>query len=157
MSYAPNESERPALEEAADFLRGELTDGECEVVTLKSNARAAGISEITLRRAKERLGVKARKIGFSKNWVWYLASEGAQGHSEGAQEIDDEHLRVSDGNKTSYDNSLVEGAHGNNSEHLRAVSEQYREPTKEELAAAAKDPVEWDRLVTAAEREEVTA
>ena len=126
LSYAPSESDRPALNDAAEFLRDELAGGECDVATLKSDARRAGVSEITLRRAKDRLGVKAVKRGAFKDarWFWTLP-EDAQTLPEDAQKTDDEHLRASGANKVSYSNSLAEGAHRNNSEHLRDTKEGY--------------------------------
>ena len=68
--------------EAADWLTMVLADGAVPVKELKAQARDAGFSWGTIRRAKDDVGVKARKQDFSRGWVWHLA-EGAQ---EGAHE-----------------------------------------------------------------------
>ncbi len=147
LSYAPNESERPALDEAGEFLQGALAEGEREVSEIRTEAKQAGISEITLRRARERLGIKARREGMpgmKQRFYWSL--DDVHAGSDDVQETDDEHHRVSDGNKTSYDNDLPDDVHGNNFEH-------HREPTKEELQRAALDPEEWRRLENESERQ----
>ncbi len=162
LSYAPSENERPALNEATEFLRDELIDGEIDVATLKANARRAGIQEITLRRAKERLGVKVKRQGFGKGgkWTWELPID-AQEASIDAHKIDDEHLWANRDDKSTYSNDLTIDAHGNNyerlcegDEHLQGGLEHeiYVEPTKAEWSAAADDPDEWERLVGEAER-----
>ncbi len=156
LSYAPSENERPALDEATEFLRDELSGGECDVALLKANSRRAGIQEITLRRAKERLGVKVRRQGFGKGgkWTWELPID-AQAAVIGAQKTDDEHLWANRDDKSTYSNDLTIDAHSGNSERLCEgddyLWEPYREPTKAEWDAAAGDPDQWDRLVTAAE------
>jgi hypothetical protein len=84
------ETERNALEEAKDFLRTVL-GGEEPVAadTVKREAAKAGIADITLRRAREALGVKVQRRGFGKGatWVWTLpephrcSSEAIDAHS----------------------------------------------------------------------------
>ena len=66
--------ERTALAEAEDFLREVLSDGPVEANAVLKDARGAGISEKTLRRAKERLGVEAIRSGFGSGgrWCWRL-------------------------------------------------------------------------------------
>src|SRR5262249_24231866 len=56
------EDARGALDEAADFLRSILADGPLPTVEVKRQARAAGVAEVTLRRAKRAVGVKAVKV-----------------------------------------------------------------------------------------------
>ena len=67
--------ERSQMDEAEAFLRELLTDGPVESSEVKSQAKAAGISDHTLRRAKTALGVKARKTGFGEigKWLWELS------------------------------------------------------------------------------------
>jgi putative DNA primase/helicase len=150
LSFAASESERPALDEACEFLRDELSEGECDVATLKANARRAGVSEVTLRRAKERLSVKVRKVGFTGKWVWGLpASEGYQAHCEGDQKAHDDHLRASNSDKSTCVNDLDEGDHGDDLDHLWG-------PTKEDLRRAALDPEEWRRLEREAEGQAIS-
>ncbi len=54
---------KSARDEAADFLRDELADGAVEWQQIEKDRKAAGIAEITLRRARESLGVKIRREG----------------------------------------------------------------------------------------------
>jgi hypothetical protein len=74
------EEERSAVEEAADFLRDFLADGEQPTTEVIRSAKRAGIQEKTLRRAKQGL-VKARKspaTGQSYRdapWVWFLSPD----------------------------------------------------------------------------------
>jgi hypothetical protein len=69
-------SEKPALNEACEFLKSELAEGCVQAKTIKDEARKAGISEATLRRAKDIVGVKIRKMNFKPSyWVWELPDE----------------------------------------------------------------------------------
>lgn len=77
----PNDSgtpeERSALTEAIDFLKVLLSDGEVNRDVMDEKAKQAGITYITLRRAKTFLGVEYRHIGFGKGsyWVSYLPAK----------------------------------------------------------------------------------
>ncbi|WP_207636703.1 AAA family ATPase [Desulfurispora thermophila] len=72
--------EKSALEEAESWLMLALESGPVSTKEIKKMAREAGISEATLRRAKEKLGVKAEAVykmetsGRKKitTWNWYL-------------------------------------------------------------------------------------
>lgn len=66
---------RSQIEEAKVFLRDLLTESPVESFEVKSHAKAAGISDQTLRRAKTALGVKAKKTGFGETgkWLWELS------------------------------------------------------------------------------------
>lgn len=66
--------ERAADEEARKFLRELLADGPLAARKVFEEARKAGISEITLRRAKGREGVGVKKVGFQggARWLWSL-------------------------------------------------------------------------------------
>jgi hypothetical protein len=55
-----------------DFLREHLCDGPRAHPDLQKAAKAAGITWGTIRRAKDRLGVKARKLGLEGGWQWAL-------------------------------------------------------------------------------------
>jgi putative DNA primase/helicase len=59
-----------AMNEAKQFLMTQLRNGAVPTKELLSRARNLGISEKTLRRAKERLGVQKRKEGYQGEWVW---------------------------------------------------------------------------------------
>lgn len=67
-----DEEGRSALDEAKSFLRDALTGGAVQMKEIVRQARAAGIAETTLRRAKQRLQVQARKQSFSGAWEWEL-------------------------------------------------------------------------------------
>jgi putative DNA primase/helicase len=60
------------LREAEDFLRGYLDARPMAVDDVKAAATANGISEITLRRAREKLGVVTEKCDFLAGWQWRL-------------------------------------------------------------------------------------
>lgn len=57
--------------DAEEFLMTVLADGQMLASDVQEEARKAGLSVITLRRAKDQLGVKARKRGFGKETKWY--------------------------------------------------------------------------------------
>ena len=63
-----------ALVGAKNFLVEFLKDGPKESKELKREAKAAGISERTLFRAKDLLAIKAKRSGFGKDgkWEWVL-------------------------------------------------------------------------------------
>lgn len=86
--------DRGARGEAEDFLRELLGDGAVGSNDVFKAARAAGISEITLRRAKARLKIQPRKSGLTGGWLWELPAEGDH---QGAKVITSgsDHLRGS--------------------------------------------------------------
>jgi hypothetical protein len=59
----------PDRAEAEEFLQENLP---MAVKELRAEARAAGLSWATLRRAKKRLDVKAKKTGMDQGWTWEL-------------------------------------------------------------------------------------
>jgi hypothetical protein len=59
-----------AIQEAQEFLRDVLSSGSKPVNDVRKEAKAAGIAETTLRRAKDRLGVVASKTSISGGWEW---------------------------------------------------------------------------------------
>jgi hypothetical protein len=61
-----------ALREAVHFLQTLLAAGPVSQKTIKADASANSISEKTLRRAKSKLGVVARKNGMEGGWTWEL-------------------------------------------------------------------------------------
>lgn len=61
-----------AEDEAADWLADKLASGPVPSVEIKAAAKADGIAERTLERAKKRLGVEATRDGFGGPWVWRL-------------------------------------------------------------------------------------
>jgi len=83
--------ERTALDEAKDFLKDLLANGPVDSRRAQKEAKAAGITDVTLRRARKALNINAEKQGFKGGWAWVLP--------EDAQEVpkmliqNDEHLR----------------------------------------------------------------
>lgn len=71
-------AEKTATDEAVDFLRDILKLGPMRTKEIMKEAAGAGISEKTLRRARERLGIKPAKRGFSAGWWWELPAEAAK-------------------------------------------------------------------------------
>lgn len=78
----------PARAEAAGFLRELLKHGPVASEQIKIEAKAAGVKWASVRRAKETIGIVARKVGFGEKagWCWVLPewtppidSEDAQG------------------------------------------------------------------------------
>jgi hypothetical protein len=68
--------ERATDEEARRFLRELLADRPMAARKVFEEAKKAGISEITLRRAKAREGVSVQKVGFKDGaqWLWSIPS-----------------------------------------------------------------------------------
>jgi hypothetical protein len=64
--------EGSAVDEATAFLRDALAEGPQKTEDLRKEAKAAGIADRTLRRAKEMLNVKSEKIDFAGGWCWVL-------------------------------------------------------------------------------------
>ena len=69
LAAAPNDEQKTALAEAEDFLQIALRRGAERAATVQQDARSLGIATITLRRAKRRLGVMAKKRGLGP-WEW---------------------------------------------------------------------------------------
>ena len=60
-----------ALEEANELLTELLVNGPIPATEGEKAAKAHGISEITLKRARKNLGIEAGKGGFEEGWLWY--------------------------------------------------------------------------------------
>jgi RecA-family ATPase len=161
LAAASDEGERSTITEAEDFLRTALSSGGRDSKAIKDEAKQAGISEATLRRAKARLKVQAKKVGLPgshfQKWVWELSdSEGAQNCVEGAQTSESEHLRANGTDKGRYSLQLAEDAQGSGFERLQlqpcassSEDEQLLTDEEEELAAR----LEYDEHLPRAEAE----
>lgn len=66
---------RTERDDAADWLRALLADGPCPARSVEAEARDAGHSLATLRRAKVAIGVVSRKPAFGGHWEWTLPSQ----------------------------------------------------------------------------------
>jgi RecA-family ATPase len=67
-----DDGEEPAVVEAEKFLNCILASGPVSTKEIQAETKAAGLSWATVRRAKDRLGVKAQKTGMNGGWVWAL-------------------------------------------------------------------------------------
>ena len=93
-----DEDDGSALREAKDFLSDYLADGPRPAKAIQSAARDAGHSKITLRRAKDTLGVTVTKAGMAGGWEWALPEGAHQSPKMLTPETvstfaNDEHLR----------------------------------------------------------------
>lgn len=70
-------SEPNATDEAVEFLKFVLFNGPVKADEAFKEAKQAGIKEKPLRIAREKLGIKPRKIGFNNGsyWVWELVED----------------------------------------------------------------------------------
>jgi hypothetical protein len=73
------DEERGAGRDAEAFLRDILAGGPVAVPKIMEAAKQACVSERTLRRVKDDLGVKAAKAGMSGGWSWELVTGTAWG------------------------------------------------------------------------------
>lgn len=80
--------ERAAWEEARDWLLEELADGPRKASDVQRSAKASGITEKSLRTARERLGIKPSKEAFSAHgfWMWKLPHPKMPSDREDAQD-----------------------------------------------------------------------
>jgi hypothetical protein len=111
-------AERGERDEAKEFLREVLRDGSAPADDVKKQARAVGISESTLRRARSDLKIKPRKVGYPGVWMWDLAAK-VLSADLGEHREQGEHLRAS-----SADVSIFELAHPAEGAHEDAHSPQ---------------------------------
>ncbi len=83
--------ERKALDEAKEFLRVLFSNGAVESKEAQRQARAAGIADATLRRAKKALSIRVEKQSFKGGWAWVLSEDDQDVRRCSSQ--NDEHLR----------------------------------------------------------------
>ena len=80
------EHDSSALDAAKDFLLELLAEGELPQKQIENDAKGAGHSWRTVRRAKDELGVKSVKSKLDKCWYWKLASNLSK-YGEGVQHV----------------------------------------------------------------------
>ena len=73
-----------ALDSAKIFLHGLLAEGELSKKQIEDDAKGAGHSWGTVRRAKDAMGIKSAKSKLDQCWYWSLASNLSE-NIEGAQ------------------------------------------------------------------------
>ena len=73
--FAANQASRPErkIEAAKDFLREALASGPKAAKEIEEEARRAGLSWATVRRAKDELGYRSEKVGVTGGWEWRSA------------------------------------------------------------------------------------
>ncbi len=125
--------EKSEKQDAISFLKTVLDGGEKSAKDVQFEARQLGISDATLRRAKNTLNVKSEKkggnFGGNPQWFWKLEdAEDVQNIVEDAQENNFEHLQSNRSNKTSYINNLTEDAQNISLEHLQSKNEHLQTP-----------------------------
>lgn len=116
----------PARDEAEDFLRDLLETGPMRTDAIKVEAKEAGITWSTIRRAKEAIGAKATRRGYGEDggWFWMLpepvpvkdAHEVLNREQMSAFEGDERlwtTTRVSEGKESVKDAHPVKDAHRN--------------------------------------------
>lgn len=69
--------------EAEDWLKQRLAGGPVAQQQLKTEAADKDISYMTLRRAKDHLGVESHKTGLAGAWYWELPRRSAEGVQDG--------------------------------------------------------------------------
>lgn len=93
MNARPAREEAGAVDEARQFLLYLLSNGPLAFSEIEEAAKLEGISEKTLRRAKELAGIESRKDGFGGGWVWAISEDG---HTKMAKP-NTQHLAIFDG------------------------------------------------------------
>jgi hypothetical protein len=78
-SWTPTR-QTPRLDEAVEWLEDSLADGPVKSAEILEMAKGSGISEDTLRRAKDELGVIVSKVGNEQDgcWFWTLPEKEVQ-------------------------------------------------------------------------------
>ena len=104
--------------EAKEWLQDLLADGPVPVKKIQDEAKAAGLSWITVRRAKEALAVAASKSGYQGKWEWRLEDA----HSKDAHPIDTHVSTFEEGveKPNLSGNSTTKDAQSRQGEHLHA-------------------------------------
>jgi putative DNA primase/helicase len=90
LSAPDSNEEQTDTDWAVNFLENELANGPVSAAIVMKGTREVRVGEKALRRAREKLGVVTKKIGFNGGWFWSLpnsedvqVSEGAPPKSEG--------------------------------------------------------------------------
>jgi hypothetical protein len=84
---ATTRKDAPALNEGKEFLRQELADGPRAQKEIEEDAKGAGITMSTVRRAQKALRIKPRKDGLAGGWIWQLPEETSPATPDAANDI----------------------------------------------------------------------
>ncbi|MCH8074151.1 MAG: AAA family ATPase [Proteobacteria bacterium] len=101
LAHEPDEARRERSD-AAEWLCSELSHGPVLTNDLQRRSRAAGHAWRTVRRAKDQIGVKARRTGVGGKWQWWhpddLPEDGHMAPSQNVGQVGHVgHLEVEDG------------------------------------------------------------
>jgi len=120
--------------EAKAWLQDLLADGPVAVKKIQAEAKSAGLSWITVRRAKEALTVTASKSGYQGAWQWQLE----EAHSKDAHPID---TQVSTFEQTTENTQLsgIAAAKGAHSTEVNTFDAFGYAPDKEGPGCACKE------------------
>ena len=93
-----NGGEATELDDAANWLREQLSEGSRRTTDVERDAKEAGYSSGTLRRAKARIGAAAVKSAYGGAWEWTLptptqSDQPSKAINQGAHSLQDERLR----------------------------------------------------------------
>jgi len=85
-----DEDEAPALAEAVRVLKEILADGPLSAGNVKKLAAQAGVAERTLHRARQALGITARRHGFGQGavYVWTMPAAPPDPMAQGTHGMD---------------------------------------------------------------------
>ncbi len=72
LSEPSSTEERSARDEASEFVRDVLAAGPVAAADVFKRGKAEGFGEKAVRGAKDRLGVKSKKLGFEGGWKWIM-------------------------------------------------------------------------------------
>jgi DNA repair protein RadA/Sms len=129
LALASDEEKNSALHNAEEFLREALSEGPRTSKEVQKEAREAGIAEITLSRAKQSLGVKARKEGRpgekGQQWVLMLPKT-LEDHHQGSQRETDDSLRTNQTDKGFESLHLAEDYHSGAHDSLEMENNNLR-------------------------------
>ena len=82
-ALAAGGADSSAMNEAREFLQSLLTDQRVASRTVESEAKSAGLSWATVKRASESLNIKKKKDGLRGEWTWgfqNVTGRGGDGH-----------------------------------------------------------------------------
>jgi AAA domain len=105
---ASTSDQKSAQSEAEEFLRDLLASGPVPQKEVKAAAEGAGVAWATVRRAKDRLGIRPHKTGMGGGWLWSLSrrcsNQAEDAHTNNVSTFGkNEHLRESEPPKATPD------------------------------------------------------
>lgn len=115
-----DEEEKTALDEAADFLQEELSDGPMAAKFIKKSARENGIAEKTLYRAKTHLKIKSEKETYG--WTWALP-DNQDGHDDHLDHLGNKNPDLQENQDGHQDGQPADDDHLENGEYSPYLSE----------------------------------